>query len=151
MQSAELLWMAYHPFNTPACTHGRPFKHVQQVHKQGVGNKRPSPCLTCLEFLTKNTSGRASERARRITQTHPRTSHTFNASTCHGHNSDPNLRFASGQASEEEIKERQARSMADPEVQNILKDPVMQQVLKDFQVRGPPWGAHGRCVYERRQ
>lgn len=44
-------------------------------------------------------------------------------------------RFAAGEASTEEIKERQARSLADPEIQNILKDPVMQQVLKDFQVR----------------
>ncbi|KAG2489588.1 hypothetical protein HYH03_011869 [Edaphochlamys debaryana] len=42
-------------------------------------------------------------------------------------------RFASGQASAEEVKERQARSLSDPEVQNILKDPVMQQVLRDFQ------------------
>lgn len=42
-------------------------------------------------------------------------------------------RFASGQASAEEIKERQARSLADPEVQNMLKDPVVQQVLRDFQ------------------
>lgn len=46
-------------------------------------------------------------------------------------------RFASGQASTEEIKERQARSMADPEVQSILKDPIMQQVLRDFQVSHP--------------
>lgn len=46
---------------------------------------------------------------------------------------DAIARFASGEATESEIKERQARSMADPEVQNILKDPVMQQVLKDFQ------------------
>ncbi|GFR40723.1 hypothetical protein Agub_g1331 [Astrephomene gubernaculifera] len=42
-------------------------------------------------------------------------------------------RFATGQASAEEIKERQARSLADPEVQGILKDPIMQQVLRDFQ------------------
>ncbi|KXZ56970.1 hypothetical protein GPECTOR_1g876 [Gonium pectorale] len=42
-------------------------------------------------------------------------------------------RFASGQASAEEVKERQARSLADPEVQGILKDPIMQQVLRDFQ------------------
>ncbi|KAG2448193.1 hypothetical protein HYH02_006778 [Chlamydomonas schloesseri] len=42
-------------------------------------------------------------------------------------------RFASGQASAEEVKERQARSLSDPEIQNILKDPVMQQVLRDFQ------------------
>lgn len=40
----------------------------------------------------------------------------------------PPHRFASGQASAEEIKERQARSLADPEVQNMLKDPVVQQV-----------------------
>lgn len=39
----------------------------------------------------------------------------------------------SGEASEEEVKERQARGMADPEVQNILMDPVMRQVLDDFQ------------------
>lgn len=37
-------------------------------------------------------------------------------------------RFASGQASAEEVKERQARSLSDPDIQNILKDPVMQQV-----------------------
>ncbi|KAG2442422.1 hypothetical protein HXX76_002508 [Chlamydomonas incerta] len=42
-------------------------------------------------------------------------------------------RFASGQASAEEVKERQARSLSDPDIQNILKDPVMQQVLRDFQ------------------
>ncbi|MEW5317367.1 MAG: hypothetical protein WDW38_008669 [Sanguina aurantia] len=42
-------------------------------------------------------------------------------------------RFASGQAGDDEVKERQARSMADPEVQMILKDPIMQQVLRDFQ------------------
>ncbi|GLC38660.1 Hsp70-Hsp90 organizing protein 3 [Pleodorina starrii] len=42
-------------------------------------------------------------------------------------------RFASGQASAEEVKERQARSLADPEIQGLLKDPIMQQVLRDFQ------------------
>mmetsp|Transcript_40369 Transcript_40369/g.89645 ORF Transcript_40369/g.89645 Transcript_40369/m.89645 type:complete len:579 (+) Transcript_40369:115-1851(+) len=42
-------------------------------------------------------------------------------------------KIASGQASQEEIKERQARSLADPEVQSLLKDPVMQNVLRDFQ------------------
>ena len=36
-----------------------------------------------------------------------------------------------GVASEEEMKERQAKAMADPQVQNIMVDPVMQQVLKD--------------------
>lgn len=33
-----------------------------------------------------------------------------------------------GEASEEELKERQAKAMADPEVQNILMDPIMRQV-----------------------
>nr|QKY15294.1 heat shock protein STi (STI) [Polytomella parva] len=42
-------------------------------------------------------------------------------------------RFAMGEASAEELKERQAKSMADPDVQNILRDPVMQNVLRDFQ------------------
>ncbi|GAX84944.1 hypothetical protein CEUSTIGMA_g12365.t1 [Chlamydomonas eustigma] len=42
-------------------------------------------------------------------------------------------RFASGNASKEEVKERQERAMADPEVQGLLKDPVMQAVLRDFQ------------------
>ena len=31
------------------------------------------------------------------------------------------------------MKARQARAMADPEVQAILTDPVMRQVLSDFQ------------------
>ena len=35
--------------------------------------------------------------------------------------------------SEEELKERQERAMADPEIQTILMDPVMRQVLNDFQ------------------
>jgi stress-induced-phosphoprotein 1 len=39
---------------------------------------------------------------------------------------------STGQVSEEEMKERQARAMADPEIQNILQDPVMRQVLNDF-------------------
>lgn len=34
-----------------------------------------------------------------------------------------------GEASEEELKERQAKAMADPEVQNILMDPIMRQVM----------------------
>lgn len=33
-----------------------------------------------------------------------------------------------GEASEEELKERQAKAMADPDVQNILMDPIMRQV-----------------------
>jgi len=39
----------------------------------------------------------------------------------------------SGMLSEEEQKERQAHAMADPEIQGILSDPVMRQVLQDFQ------------------
>jgi len=35
--------------------------------------------------------------------------------------------------SEEERKERAAHAMADPEIQSILQDPVIMQVLKDFQ------------------
>eukprot|EP00878_Enallax_costatus_P025972 GHUV01027837.1.p2 GENE.GHUV01027837.1~~GHUV01027837.1.p2 ORF type:complete len:110 (+),score=38.51 GHUV01027837.1:600-929(+) len=42
-------------------------------------------------------------------------------------------RLAHGDATEDELKERQAKGMADPEVQNILMDPVMRQVLDDFQ------------------
>lgn len=38
-----------------------------------------------------------------------------------------------GELSPEELKERQAKAMQDPEVQNILSDPVMRQVLVDFQ------------------
>ena len=33
-----------------------------------------------------------------------------------------------GPASDEEVKQRQARAMQDPEVQRILTDPVMRQV-----------------------
>eukprot|EP00216_Chloropicon_sp_CCMP2111_P002259 CAMPEP_0198243450 /NCGR_PEP_ID=MMETSP1446-20131203/27808_1 /TAXON_ID=1461542 ORGANISM="Unidentified sp, Strain CCMP2111" /NCGR_SAMPLE_ID=MMETSP1446 /ASSEMBLY_ACC=CAM_ASM_001112 /LENGTH=588 /DNA_ID=CAMNT_0043927267 /DNA_START=39 /DNA_END=1805 /DNA_ORIENTATION=+ len=39
----------------------------------------------------------------------------------------------SGLLTEEEQKERQARAMQDPEIQGILSDPVMRQVLQDFQ------------------
>ena len=35
--------------------------------------------------------------------------------------------------SEDELRERQAKAMADPEVQAILIDPIMRQVLDDFQ------------------
>lgn len=35
--------------------------------------------------------------------------------------------------SEEEKKERAAHAMADPEIQSILQDPVITQVLRDFQ------------------
>ncbi|KAF5184837.1 Hsp70-hsp90 organizing protein [Thalictrum thalictroides] len=38
-----------------------------------------------------------------------------------------------GDISAEDLKERQAKAMHDPEVQNILSDPVMRQVLQDFQ------------------
>ena len=38
-----------------------------------------------------------------------------------------------GEGSEEDIKARQARGMQDPEVQNILTDPIMRQVLDDLQ------------------
>ncbi|GAB2242933.1 hypothetical protein Droror1_Dr00019708 [Drosera rotundifolia] len=38
-----------------------------------------------------------------------------------------------GDLSLEELKERQAKAMQDPEIQNILTDPVMRQVLIDFQ------------------
>lgn len=35
--------------------------------------------------------------------------------------------------SEEERRQRQERSMADPEVQSILTDPVMRQVLREME------------------
>ncbi|KAE9596787.1 hypothetical protein Lal_00008008 [Lupinus albus] len=38
-----------------------------------------------------------------------------------------------GDLSPDELKERQAKAMQDPEIQNILQDPVMRQVLVDFQ------------------
>ena len=38
-----------------------------------------------------------------------------------------------GQVDEGEMKERQQRAMQDPEIQGILQDPVMRQVLDDFQ------------------
>ncbi|KAJ4956088.1 hypothetical protein NE237_012871 [Protea cynaroides] len=38
-----------------------------------------------------------------------------------------------GDISPEDLKERQAKAMHDPEVQNILSDPIMRQVLVDFQ------------------
>ncbi|KAJ0962077.1 hypothetical protein J5N97_029905 [Dioscorea zingiberensis] len=38
-----------------------------------------------------------------------------------------------GDMSPEELKERQAKAMQDPEIQNILSDPIMRQVLVDFQ------------------
>ena len=41
-------------------------------------------------------------------------------------------RGAMGQLSEEEMKARQERAMANPEIQGILSDPVMRQVLQDM-------------------
>ncbi|XP_062074082.1 hsp70-Hsp90 organizing protein 3 [Humulus lupulus] len=38
-----------------------------------------------------------------------------------------------GDLTPDELKERQAKGMQDPEIQNILSDPVMRQVLIDFQ------------------
>jgi stress-induced-phosphoprotein 1 len=38
-----------------------------------------------------------------------------------------------GEASEQELAERRAKAMEDPEIQNILTDPVMRNVLNDFQ------------------
>lgn len=38
-----------------------------------------------------------------------------------------------GDISAEDLKERQAKAMQDPEIQQILSDPVMRQVLADFQ------------------
>ncbi|KAE9613160.1 hypothetical protein Lal_00027632 [Lupinus albus] len=42
-------------------------------------------------------------------------------------------KFSRGDLSPDELKERQAKAMQDPEIQNILQDPVMRQVLVDFQ------------------
>ncbi|CAG9463981.1 unnamed protein product [Pedinophyceae sp. YPF-701] len=38
----------------------------------------------------------------------------------------------SGQLGEEELKRRQEKAMANPEIQNIMSDPVMRQVLQDL-------------------
>lgn len=40
---------------------------------------------------------------------------------------------APGGATDAEVAERQQRALADPEVQAILQDPVIRQVLQDFQ------------------
>lgn len=42
-------------------------------------------------------------------------------------------RLAAGQGSEEELAESRAKALEDPEVQGILRDPVMQNVLQDLQ------------------
>lgn len=41
-------------------------------------------------------------------------------------------RLAAGQGSEEEMAESRAKAMEDPEIQGILRDPVMQSVLQDL-------------------
>ena len=46
-----------------------------------------------------------------------------------------------GDVSPEELRERQERALADPEVQMILTDPIMRQVLNDFQ-EDPKAAAH---------
>jgi stress-induced-phosphoprotein 1 len=38
-----------------------------------------------------------------------------------------------GDISAEDLKEKQAKAMQDPEIQGILSDPIMRQVLTDFQ------------------
>ncbi|CAD6250089.1 unnamed protein product [Miscanthus lutarioriparius] len=38
-----------------------------------------------------------------------------------------------GEISQDELQERQNKAMQDPEIQNILTDPIMRQVLTDFQ------------------
>ncbi|XP_066322296.1 hsp70-Hsp90 organizing protein-like [Miscanthus floridulus] len=38
-----------------------------------------------------------------------------------------------GEISQDELQERQNKGMQDPEIQNILTDPIMRQVLNDFQ------------------
>ncbi|KAL5213615.1 hypothetical protein ABZP36_002767 [Zizania latifolia] len=38
-----------------------------------------------------------------------------------------------GELSQEKLQERQNKAMQDPEIQNILTDPIMRQVLTDFQ------------------
>ncbi|XP_006652583.2 hsp70-Hsp90 organizing protein-like [Oryza brachyantha] len=47
-----------------------------------------------------------------------------------------------GELSQEELKERQNKAMQDPEIQNILTDPIMQQVLTDFQENPKAAQAH---------
>ncbi|KAK9068015.1 hypothetical protein SSX86_012126 [Deinandra increscens subsp. villosa] len=42
-------------------------------------------------------------------------------------------RASRGDLTPDELKERQAKGMQDPEIQNILTDPIMSQVLKDLQ------------------
>ncbi|CAL5069118.1 unnamed protein product [Urochloa decumbens] len=46
---------------------------------------------------------------------------------------EQNNKASRGELSEEELKERQSKAMQDPEIQNILTDPIMRQVLTDLQ------------------
>jgi len=43
------------------------------------------------------------------------------------------INYGQANQTEEERKERAAHAMADPEIQSILQDPVINQVLRDFQ------------------
>merc|ERR1719361_502833 len=43
------------------------------------------------------------------------------------------INYGNVNMTEEERKERAAHAMADPEIQAILQDPVINQILKDFQ------------------
>merc|ERR1712115_580392 len=43
------------------------------------------------------------------------------------------INYGNANMSEEERKERAAHAMADPEMQSILQDPVINQILKDCQ------------------
>jgi stress-induced-phosphoprotein 1 len=38
-----------------------------------------------------------------------------------------------GDISQEDLQEKQSKAMQDPEIQGILTDPIMRQVLMDFQ------------------
>jgi len=49
-----------------------------------------------------------------------------------------------GDLTPDELKERQAKGMQDPEIQNILTDPVMRQVLMDFQENPKAAQEHSR-------
>ena len=42
------------------------------------------------------------------------------------------INYGSSTMTEEEKLERARHGMADPEIQNILQDPVIQQILRDF-------------------
>lgn len=42
------------------------------------------------------------------------------------------INYGRANMTEEEKKQQAAHAMADPEIQNILQDPIMQQLLKDF-------------------